>query len=77
MGTTSSNGTKVTRMVSVISAVNTKYSTKLSAKNESFDTWQKLRGYLKLGYPIVLRVKSWLTSGEHYVMMFGFHIYKI
>lgn len=84
IGTTSTNGTDVVvkddneniiaGMLYAPTVINPKYGTNLSAKSETFDSWEKLRGYLAKGNPIILRVKSWKTSGEHYVMMYGLDI---
>jgi predicted double-glycine peptidase len=76
MGTNSTSGTSVANMVAVISSVNSAYGTKLTAKSETFSSWETLRGYLAKGYPVILRVQSWLNpnGGEHYVMMYGLDI---
>lgn len=76
MGTNSTSGTSVANMVNVISTVNSTYETKLTAKSETFSSWATLRAYLAKGYPIILRVQSWLNpnGGEHYVLMYGLDI---
>lgn len=84
IGTTSTNGTKVEEtdsngniiggMTYAPAVINPKYGTNFSTWCETFDSWTKLRTYLKNGYPVILRVKSWLTSGEHYVLLYGLDI---
>ena len=41
-GTTSTNGTTVANMVSVISTVNSAYNVSLKGKSEAFDSWETL-----------------------------------
>jgi peptidoglycan hydrolase-like protein with peptidoglycan-binding domain len=59
---------------SIVSVVNT-LGKGLKAWNESFKSWETLRGYLVKGWPVILRVSSWLTpGGEHYVVLVGLNI---
>ncbi len=47
----------------------------LKAWNESFKSWETLRGYLAKGWPVILRIASYWTEGnEHYVLLSGLNI---
>lgn len=49
----------------------------LKARNETFKDWETLRNYLKRGFPVILRVASWLTpGGQHYVLLCGIQLEK-
>lgn len=42
----------------------------LKAWNETFQSWERLQGYLAKGYPVMLRIASYITpGGEHYVLL--------
>jgi hypothetical protein len=59
---------------SIVSVVNN-LGKGLKAWNESFKSWETLRGYLVKSYPVILRVASWLTpGGEHFVLLAGINI---
>ncbi len=47
----------------------------LKAWNESFKSWETLRTYLSKGYPVILRIASYITpGGEHYVLLCGLNL---
>lgn len=75
-GTTSTAGTSVGDLVAVIGTINSTYGTSFKARSESFSSWETLKGYLSKGYPVILRVQSWIhpNSGEHYVLLYGIDI---
>jgi peptidoglycan hydrolase-like protein with peptidoglycan-binding domain len=75
-GTTSTAGTSVENMVNVIKVINSTYGTSFKARSEGFSSWETLKGYLSKGYPVVLRVQSWIhpNGGEHYVLLYGLDI---
>ena len=78
MKTNSTEGTTTENMANVVTPINSTYKTSLKGTNESFDTWAKLRGYLAKGWPVVLRVQSWIhpDGGEHYVFLYGLDLDK-
>jgi len=75
-GTTSTAGTSVGDLVAVIGTINSTYGTSFKARSESFSSWETLKGYLSKGYPVILRVQSWIhpNGGEHYVLLYGLDI---
>lgn len=47
----------------------------LKAWNETFQSWERLQGYLAKGYPVMLRIASYITpGGEHYVLLCGINL---
>lgn len=47
----------------------------LKAWNETFKSWETLRTYLSKGYPVILRIASYITpGGEHYVLLCGLNL---
>lgn len=47
----------------------------LKAWNESFKSWETLRTYLSKGYPVILRIASYITpGGEHFVLLAGLNL---
>jgi predicted double-glycine peptidase len=47
----------------------------LKAWNESFQSWERLQGYLSKGWPVILRIASYWTAGnEHFVLLAGLNI---
>jgi hypothetical protein len=69
-------GTSVGDLVAVIGTINSTYGTSFKARSESFSSWETLKGYLSKGYPVILRVQSWIhpNGGEHYVLLYGIDI---
>jgi predicted double-glycine peptidase len=64
-------GTEISKIVNAVNNL----GKGLKARNESFKSWETLQGYLAKGWPVILRVASWLTpGGEHYVLLCGINI---
>lgn len=74
MGTKPNVGTPIENMELGVQAVNQKYSKSFKSSIETFQNWERLRDYIKAGNPPILRIKSFLTSGEHYVLLAGIDI---
>lgn len=63
-----------TENINLVNAVNN-LGKGLKARNETFKDWETLRGYLVKGWPVILRVASWLTpGGQHYVVLVGINV---
>jgi peptidoglycan hydrolase-like protein with peptidoglycan-binding domain len=63
-----------TSIEGIVNAVNN-LGKGLKARNETFKDWETLRGYLAKGYPVILRIASYLTpGGEHYVLLCGLNV---
>lgn len=74
-GSNSKNGTSIEGMLVAVKAVNNTYNQKFKARNETFKSWETFKNYLVKGWPVILRVSSWLTpGGEHYVVLVGLNI---
>ena len=71
-GSNKYSGTSIQGMILAVEAVNKNHGTNLKTRNEVFKSWETLEGYLKQGYPVILRTASWLTpGGEHYTVLVG------
>ncbi len=58
----------------IINAVNN-LGKGLKAWEETFRSWETLRDYLLKGWPVILRVSSWITRvGQHYVLLCGLNV---
>jgi len=76
IGADPKSGTSVQNMVYGATVINKQYGSKLSAKSEVFSSWETLKGYLSKGYPVILRIQSFINpnGGEHYVLLYGIDI---
>jgi hypothetical protein len=74
--TTSTNGTSHAGILNAVKSVNAKYGTSASAWDTSLSSvgWTGLQKYLSNNNPVILHVKSWLSSGGHYVVLFGLNL---
>ncbi len=65
------NPSSGTEIENIVNAVNN-LGKGLTARNETFKDWNTLEGYLRKGWPVMLRVASWWTpGGQHYVVLVG------
>lgn len=63
-----------TENANIVNAVN-QLGKGLRAWNETFKSWETLRDYLAKGWPVILRVASWVTpGGEHFVLLAGLNL---
>ncbi len=69
-------GTPMTDMHKGPDAVNKNYGKSFKSAIESFQSWERLQNYIKAKNPPILRIKSFLTSGEHYTLLAGIDISK-
>jgi len=72
-GSNSKNGTSIEGMLVAVKAVNNTYNQKFKARNETFKSWETFKNYLNNRNIVILRTKSWQTSGEHYTVLVGIH----
>jgi predicted double-glycine peptidase len=73
-GTTSSSGTSHSGLINAVQKVNNAYGTHFSAWDENLSsrTWTGLYStFISKNHPVILHVKSWLSSGGHYVVLAG------
>lgn len=72
-GSDSRNGTSIEGILNAVKAVNNAYNQNFKARNETFKSWETFKNYLNNKNIVILRTKSWKTSGEHYTVLIGIH----
>jgi hypothetical protein len=71
VGAKPNEGTEISGIVNTVNGL----GKGLKAWNETFKSWETLKGYLAKCWPVMLRVASWRTQGgQHYVVLVGLNI---
>lgn len=72
--TTSTNGTSVSGLLEAIKEINKKYGTKFNPSNTGILPWTTIQNYLKNNIPILARIQSFITTGQHWVTIQGINL---
>ncbi len=71
VGAKPGEGTEIENIINTVNGL----GKGLKAWNEKFKSWETFKGYLEKGWPVMLRVASWRTTGgQHYVTLVGLNI---
>jgi hypothetical protein len=74
MGTKPGSGTAMENLKLGVQAVNNRFGKSFKSAVETFQSWERLQTMIKAKNPPLLRIKSFLTSGEHYELLAGIDI---